>query len=133
VIPPTAYEGFASQDMTFLFVPEEFYGAPWQLLRVYPIMAGYTVELGIDPLLVCNEMGYIPFVPEAAALFYALVANWCERASVIVSSNKPFSAWTEIFGDAVAVVDRLVHHAEFINLKGESYRLKDRRRTLTTE
>ena len=83
------------------------------------------------PLLVCDEVGYIPFEPEAAALFYALVASRYERASMIVSSNKPFSAWAEIFGDAVAVaamVDRLVHHAEIINLKGDSYRLKDRRK-----
>jgi DNA replication protein DnaC len=83
------------------------------------------------PLLVCDEVGYIPFEPKAAALVYALVASRYERASMIVSSNKPFSAWTEIFGDAVAVVamvDRLVHHAEIINLKGESYRLKDRRK-----
>src|SRR5215218_6255119 len=83
------------------------------------------------PLLICDEVGYIPFEPEAAALFYALVASRYEGASLIVSSNKPFSAWTEIFGDAVAVaamVDRLVHHAEIINLKGDSYRLKDRRK-----
>jgi DNA replication protein DnaC len=88
------------------------------------------------PLLVCDEVGYIPFAPEAAALFYALVASRYERASMIVSSNKPFSAWTEIFGDAVAVaamVDRLVHHAEILNLKGDSYRLKDRRKETTTE
>jgi DNA replication protein DnaC len=48
---------------------------------------------------------------------------------VIVTSNKPFSAWGEIFGDAVvaaAMVDRLVHHAEVISLRGDSYRLKDR-------
>ncbi|MEP7055652.1 MAG: ATP-binding protein, partial [Actinomycetota bacterium] len=83
------------------------------------------------PLLICDEVGYIPFEPEAAALFYALVASRYEHASMIVSSNKPFSAWAEIFGDAVAVsamVDRLVHHAEIINLKGDSYRLKDRRK-----
>jgi len=83
------------------------------------------------PLLVCDEVGYIPFEPEAAALFYALVASRYERASMIVSSNKPFSAWAEIFGDAVAVaamVDRLVHHAEIINLNGDSYRLKGRRK-----
>ena len=94
------------------------------------------LDAGLDklrrvPLLICDEVGYIPFEPEAAALFYALVASRYERASMIVSSNKPFSAWTEIFGDAVAVaamVDRLVHHAEIINLKGESYRLKNRRK-----
>jgi DNA replication protein DnaC len=88
------------------------------------------------PLLICDEVGYIPFEPEAAALFYALVASRYERASLIVSSNKPFSAWTEIFGDAVAVaamVDRLVHHAEIINLKGDSYRLKDRRKETTND
>jgi DNA replication protein DnaC len=88
------------------------------------------------PLLVCDEVGYIPFEPEAAALFYALVASRYERASLIVSSNKPFSAWTEIFGDAVAVaamVDRLVHHAEIISLKGDSYRLKDRRKEVTSD
>jgi DNA replication protein DnaC len=83
------------------------------------------------PLLVCDEVGYIPFTPEAAALFFALVSSRYERASLIVSSNKPFSAWAEIFGDAVAVaamVDRLVHHAEILSLKGDSYRLKDRRK-----
>jgi DNA replication protein DnaC len=77
-----------------------------------------------------DEVGYIPFAPEAAALFFALVSSRYERASLIVSSHKPFSAWAEIFGDPVAVaamVDRLVHHAEIISLKGDSYRVKDRR------
>ncbi len=79
------------------------------------------------PLLVVDEVGYIPFDPEAAALFFALVSSRYERSSLIVSSNKTFSAWAEIFGDPVAVaalVDRLVHHAEVIVLRGESYRLK---------
>jgi DNA replication protein DnaC len=52
-----------------------------------------------------------------------------ERASLIVTSNKPFSAWGEIFGDdavAVAMIDRLIHYAEILSLKGDSYRLKDR-------
>ena len=52
-----------------------------------------------------------------------------ERASMIVTSNKPFSAWGEIFGDdmaATAMIDRLIHHAEILSLKGDSYRLKDR-------
>jgi DNA replication protein DnaC len=84
-------------------------------------------RLGRVPLVICDEVGYIPFDPEAAALFFALVSSRYERSSLIVSSNKTFSAWTEIFGDAVAVaamVDRLVHHAEVIVLKGESFRLK---------
>ncbi len=60
---------------------------------------------------------------------FMLVSRRYERASLIVTSNKPFSGWGEIFGDdavAVAMVDRLVHHAELISLKGDSYRLRDR-------
>jgi DNA replication protein DnaC len=81
------------------------------------------------PLVVVDEVGYIPFDPDAAALFFSLISSRYERASLIVSSNKSFSAWAEIFGDATAVeamVDRLVHHAEVIVLQGDSYRLKDR-------
>jgi DNA replication protein DnaC len=81
------------------------------------------------PVLVCDEVGYIPFDPQAANLMFMLVSRRYEHASLIVTSNKPFSAWGEIFGDdavAVAMVDRLVHHAEILSLKGDSYRLKDR-------
>jgi DNA replication protein DnaC len=81
------------------------------------------------PLVVVDEVGYIPFDPEAAALFFALVSSRYEQASMIVNSDKTFSAWAEIFGDPVAVaamVDRLVHHAEVLVLKGDSYRLKGR-------
>jgi DNA replication protein DnaC len=79
------------------------------------------------PLLVVDEVGYIPFDPQAANLMFMLVSSRYERASLIVTSNKPFSAWGEIFGDevvAAAMIDRLVHHAEILSLKGDSYRLK---------
>ena len=81
------------------------------------------------PLLIVDEVGYIPFDPQAANLMFMLVSRRYERASLIVTSNKPFSAWGEIFGDeitAAAMIDRLVHHAELLALKGDSYRLKDR-------
>jgi DNA replication protein DnaC len=81
------------------------------------------------PLLVIDEVGYIPFEAEAANLFFQLVSARYERASLIVTSNKPFGRWGEVFGDevvAAAMIDRLVHHAEVIALKGDSYRLKDR-------
>jgi DNA replication protein DnaC len=81
------------------------------------------------PLLIVDEVGYIPFDPGAANLMFTLVSNRYERASLIVTSNKPFSAWGEIFGDevvAAAMIDRLVHHAEILSLKGDSYRLRDR-------
>jgi DNA replication protein DnaC len=86
-------------------------------------------RLGRYPLLVVDEVGYIPFEPEAANLFFQLVSSRYERASLIVTSNKPFGRWGEVFGDdvvAAAMIDRLVHHAEVIALKGDSYRLKDR-------
>src|SRR5690349_15815862 len=86
-------------------------------------------RLGRYPLLVIDEVGYIPFEPEAANLFFQLVSARYERASLIVTSNKPFGRWGEVFGDdvvAAAMIDRLVHHAEVISLKGDSYRLKDR-------
>jgi DNA replication protein DnaC len=86
-------------------------------------------RLGRYPLLVVDEVGYVPFEPEAANLFFQLVAARYERASLIVTSNKPFGRWGEVFGDevvAAAMIDRLVHHAEVIALKGDSYRLKDR-------
>ena len=79
------------------------------------------------PLLVVDEVGYIPFDPEAANLMFSLVSARYERASMIVTSNKTFSAWGEIFGDqvtAAAMIDRLVHHAEILALKGDSYRLQ---------
>jgi DNA replication protein DnaC len=81
------------------------------------------------PLLIVDEVGYIPFDPQAANLMFMLVSSRYERASLIVTSNKPFSAWGEIFGDeivAVAMIDRLVHHAEIVSLRGDSYRLKDK-------
>jgi DNA replication protein DnaC len=81
------------------------------------------------PLVVVDEIGYIPFDPEATNVMFMLVSSRYERASMVVTSNKPFSAWGEIFGDpvvAAAMVDRLVHHAEVISLRGDSYRLKDR-------
>jgi DNA replication protein DnaC len=86
------------------------------------------------PLLVVDEVGYIPFDPQAANLMFMLVSRRYERASLIVTSNKPYSAWVEIFGDdvvAAAMIDRLVHHAEILALKGDSYRLRDRDLTRT--
>ena len=96
-----------------------------QASRLQPELARF----GRYPLLVVDEVGYIPFEPEAANLFFQLVSSRYERASLIVTSNKPFGRWGEVFGDdvvAAAMIDRLVHHAEVVALKGDSYRLKDR-------
>ncbi|MFH8534705.1 ATP-binding protein [Streptomyces tendae] len=86
--------------------------------------------LGRIPLIVVDEVGHIPFEPEAANLFFRFISGRYERASVIVTSNKPFGRWGEVFGDdtvaAAAMIDRLVHHAEVISLKGDSYRMRGR-------
>src|SRR4029079_10626837 len=83
------------------------------------------------PLLIVDEVGYIPFDPQAANLMFMLVRRRYRRASLIVPPNKPFSGWGEIFGDdvvAAAMIDRLVHHAELLALTRDSYPLQDRQR-----
>jgi DNA replication protein DnaC len=97
-------------------------------------LADELERLGRIPLIIIDEVGYIPFDPEAVSLFFSLISARYEHSSLIVSSNKSFSAWTEIFGDAVAVaamVDRLVHHSEVLVLKGDSYRLKGKNKEVT--
>jgi DNA replication protein DnaC len=75
------------------------------------------------PLLIVDEVVYIRFDPQAAKLMFMLVSRRYERASMIVTSNKPFSGWGEIFGDevtAAAMIDGLVHHAEILALKSRA-------------
>ncbi len=79
-------------------------------------------------LLIIDEIGYIPFDQRAANLFFQVITQRYETGSLIVNSNRGFSSWGEIFGGdpivAAAMIDRLVHHAEILNLKGASYRLR---------
>lgn len=80
-------------------------------------------------LLVVDEIGYLPLERQAANLLFALIARRYERGSIIVTSNRGFEVWGEILGDqmvAAALIDRLVHHAQIVTLKGKSYRLKNR-------
>ena len=85
-------------------------------------------KLARTPLIIIDEVGYIPFEADAANLFFQLVSSRYEHASVIVTSNTPYSRWGEVFGDdtvAAAMIDRLVHHADVIAIKGDSYRLRN--------
>ncbi|OBJ82582.1 AAA family ATPase [Mycobacterium gordonae] len=78
-------------------------------------------------LIVIDEVGYIPFDTEAANLFFQLVSTRYEKSSIILTSNLPFSRWGQVFGEATiasAMIDRIVHHADVIALKGASYRIK---------
>jgi DNA replication protein DnaC len=82
------------------------------------------------PLIVVDEVGYIPFEAEAANLFFQLVSNRYERASVIVTSNKPFGGWTKTFTDprlCAAIVDRLTFNGTIIETGTDSYRLASTR------
>lgn len=82
-------------------------------------------------VLVIDEIGYLPLDEMGATLFFQLVSARHERSSTILTSNKNFGDWGSTFGDAVlatAVLDRLLHHATVINIRGESYRLKERRK-----
>jgi len=82
-------------------------------------------------LLIIDEIGYIPIDRQGANLFFQLISRRYERGSVLVTSNQSLGAWGEVFGDPViasAILDRLLHHATTVNIKGESYRLKEKRR-----
>jgi DNA replication protein DnaC len=88
-------------------------------------------QLVYPKVLVLDEVGYLPLSREEASLFFRLLVRRYERASLILTSNKSFLDWGDIFNDqvlATAILDRLLHHATTLNIKGESYRLKEKRR-----
>jgi len=83
-------------------------------------------------LLVVDELGYLPFGREEANLFFHVIAKRYERSSTIVTSNLPFTQWATTLADdatlTAALLDRLLHHAHIVQITGESYRLKDRKK-----
>lgn len=82
-------------------------------------------------LLIIDELGYLPLEPGAANLFFQLVTRRYERGSLLVTSNRAVSEWGEVFGDAVvatAILDRLLHHSHVITIRGDSYRLRAKRK-----
>ena len=92
-------------------------------------LAGELTKLRRYGLIIIDEVGYLPFEQDAANLFFQLVSSRYEHASLVLTSNLPFSGWGGVFGDqvvAAAMIDRIVHHADVLNLKGASYRLRNR-------
>lgn len=88
-------------------------------------------QLTYPKLLIIDELGYLPLTRFEASLFFRLIVRRYERASLIITSNKSFLDWGEIFNDhvlATAILDRLLHHSTTLNIKGESFRLKEKRR-----
>jgi DNA replication protein DnaC len=87
-------------------------------------------QLAYPKVLIIDEVGYLPLSRDEASLFFRLIVRRYERASLIVTSNKSYLDWGEIFNDhvlATAILDRLLHHSTTLNIKGESYRLKEKR------
>ncbi len=75
-----------------------------------------------------DEVGYLSYSNRHADLLFELISRRYEAKSTIVTTNKPFASWAEVFPNAacvVSLVDRLVHHAEIISLDGQSYRLNE--------
>lgn len=96
-------------------------------------LKGYFNRAILGPkLLVIDELGYLPFGREEANLLFQVIAKRYERGSVIITSNLAFSDWATTLADdatlTAALLDRLLHHGHIVTLKGESYRLKDKRR-----
>lgn len=79
-------------------------------------------------VLIIDEVGYLPLDIESSNLLFQLIAKRYERKSTVITTNKNFSEWGEVFGDAVlanAILDRLLHHSKVFLIKGRSYRTKD--------
>ena len=91
------------------------------------------LKLLVQPrLLILDEIGYLPLERLGANLFFQLVSRRYERGSILITSNQSLAGWGQIFGDqilATAILDRLLHHSTILNIKGESYRLKEKRRS----
>jgi DNA replication protein DnaC len=86
--------------------------------------------LGNAALVIVDEVGFMPLSPAEANLFFSFVSSMAERTSLIITSNKGFDEWTEFLGDATittAILDRLIHHCEILNMTGNSYRLEHRK------
>ena len=102
------------------------------LFYIFKYLAIYAA-CGTGPkLLIIDEIGYLPFGREEANLFFNVIAKRYEKGSTILTSNLPFSQWSKSFADDVtltaAMLDRLLHHCHVVQISGESYRLKDKKR-----
>lgn len=96
-------------------------------------LKAYLQRVVLSPkLLVIDEIGYLPFGRDEANLFFNVIAKRYENGSMILTSNLPFSQWASTFANdttlTAAMLDRLLHHCHVLQISGESYRLKDRKR-----
>jgi len=103
--------------------------------HAHGMLAARLHDLDRTRLLIVDELGYLPLNADAANLMFQLVSTRYETGSLIITSNLDFARWGETLSDptiAAALIDRLIHHAEIIALKGDSYRTRNRRTQQTT-
>src|SRR5690606_32614657 len=98
----------------------------------WPACGGISGRHQAEYALIVDELGYLPFGRDEANLFFNVVAKRYERGSMILTSNLPFTQWATALADdqtlTAALLDRLLHHAHIVQITGESYRLKDKRK-----
>ena len=99
----------------------------WRIRRPYQVV-------GISPLLIVDELGFVPLSKTGAELLFEVFSQRYERGSTLVTTNLPFDEWTEVFGSerlTGALLDRLTHHVNILEMNGDSYRLNQSRRRQT--
>ena len=105
---------------------------PEQKLRILAELELPGVTVSAYRLLIIDELGYLPVAREQANLFFQMVARRYEKGAMILTSNLTFGSWDQAFAGetvlAAAMLDRVLHHASVVQISGESYRLKDKRR-----
>ncbi len=115
-----------------------FYTAPGLINSLLEARENYTLSklqkklLKMD-LVICDELGYVPFSKEGAQMLFGLFSDRYERGSVLLTTNLPFGSWMEVFGDerlTGALLDRLTHRCHILQFQGESYRFKESQRRL---
>ena len=90
------------------------------------------MALSKPKLLIVDELGYLPLEPQAAHLFFQLVSRRYEKGAMLITSNRNVGEWGTVFADpvvATAILDRLLHHSHVVTIRGESYRLRAKRRS----
>ena len=88
--------------------------------------------LAANDLLIIDELGFVPLSKTGAELLFEVISQRYERGSIIITSNLPFDEWTEVFGSqrlTGAILDRLTHHVHILEMNGESFRLRQSRKT----
>ncbi len=101
-----------------------------KVAKITKRLAEYIEKMGRYSLLIIDELGYIPLTEDDGNLFFQLISRKYEKSSIILTTNKSFSEWGEVFKDevlAAAILDRLLHHSYVFKLTGKSYRIREKR------